>query len=242
MTHPVTQAAIFRRQLPTCAAAVDSPAVSAFTSPFGGDRPTASALPQPRVHARCVETVLAARQPLAPVVGLERLQAYRAVPCHASGVLCSGGLVVVARQRVELTVRQAGATSGAAAVLRALLVGGAGRAEPPSQGPEDNKDVDKQHHRDAGDEEDCRDNVAGGRGGHAIFYSRLRGEAALLPSGQAGFFHVAMDNGADDVFLLLPPLCFGYGERMERMLCSCSFRLSALDIERYQDVCLKCIR
>jgi hypothetical protein len=43
MTHPVTQAAIFRRQSPTCAAAVDSPAVSAFTSPFGGDRPTASA-------------------------------------------------------------------------------------------------------------------------------------------------------------------------------------------------------
>jgi hypothetical protein len=136
---------------------------------------------------------------------------------------------VVARQRVELAVRQA----GAAAVLRALLVGGAGRAEPPSQGPEDHEDVDKQHHRDAGDEEDCRENVAGARGGHAIFYSRLRGEAASplvrLVSSMSPWIMEQM-------------MCFCsfrlYALDMERMLCSSSFRLSALDIERYQDVVL----
>lgn len=110
-----------------------------------------AALPEPRVHALRVEAVLAPRQLPAPVTGLERLEADRAVP----GLSVCGSLeVLMARKRSELAAGQ----SPAAAVLYAvLLVGGvlaaAAGAEPPQQSPENDEDVGDEHHSDARDEQ-----------------------------------------------------------------------------------------
>jgi len=115
-----------------------------------------TALAQPRVDALRVEPVLAARQHPAPVAGAERLQAHRALA--GAGPL----LALVAGKLADLLGRKA----AAAAFLRALPDAGRGLClcpAAPVQRPEEHEDVDDEHHREAGDEED--DGVGSG---HAI--------------------------------------------------------------------------
>ena len=100
------------------------------------DRAAPALVLQPRVHALGVEAVPAPRQPPAPVSGLERLQAHRAVGGAAAGE------EAVARKRSELVGGQA------LAVLRALLIGGNAGASPES--PEDDEEQGEEHQRHAG--------------------------------------------------------------------------------------------
>ena len=136
-----------------------------------------TALAQPRVDALRVEPVLAARQHPAPVARAERLQAHRALAGAGPGAL----LALVAGKLADLLGRKAAA---AAAFLRALPDAGRGLCPAaPVQRQEEHEDVDDEHHREAGDEED--DGVGSGHAIELTERSRRAREklAAVRPAG-----------------------------------------------------------